>query len=786
VSATGQVAQVTDPVGRSLTFTYDGSNRITSVTDSIGRNVQYTYNTQGTLATFTDPTGGVTSYGYDANNDLLQITDPRGIVQIINVLDANGRVIQQFRPDGGTLSFSYTLTTPGVATSPVLLTQVTDSLGVQSVYRFNPSGFVTDITSTEGQTEHFTLQSGTNLRVADTLGLATTSWTYDSNGNPLTVTDPTSVTTTFTYDPVFSQITSITDALGHVTNFAYDSHANLLSATDADGNVTSFQYNFAGEPTKITDALLQSTTFAYDGSGNPISSTDPLANITQFAYDGISRLTQTTDALGRRTSFTYDGLGRPLTATNAAGGVTTATYDSDSNLVSVKDAKGNTNSFAYDPINRLLSRTDGLGNADARTWDTDGNLIKYVDRRGQTSAYAYDNLNRLTKETYSDATVGRSYDVYGRLVQANDSAGGLFIFAYDLAGRLLGTATPYGAVSYAYDGRGAMASRQVAGQAALSYAYDPAGNLTSASIPQASASFAYTPRNQLSTISRGNGVSSTYSYDADARLLGIVHAAGATALASDNYGYDAVGNRLSHAASIGQSLVTPATTNAFNPANQLTQFGTTANTFDGNGNLAQAGAATTYSWDGRNRLKSIVTSAGQTTTFAYDFAGNLLSQADRGPSLNLTKSFVLDDLRDVAYETASDGTSYSVLAGRSIDSHLAVSQSSGQTLFGLTDGINSTVATVDQTGTVQGQFLYEPFGQTTTIMGYPFQYTGRTPVSANLYYYRARYYDALRGRFLSEDPSEFAGGGVNFYRYAYDSPTNWTDPMGLQGVLIPF
>jgi RHS repeat-associated protein len=146
----------------------------------------------------------------------------------------------------------------------------------------------------------------------------------------------------------------------------------------------------------------------------------------------------------------------------------------------------------------------------------------------------------------------------------------------------------------------------------------------------------------------------------------------------------------------------------------------------------------------------------------------------------------LDDLRDVAYETASDGTSYSVLAGRSIDSHLAVSQSSGQTLFGLTDGINSTVATVDQTGTVQGQFLYEPFGQTTTIMGYPFQYTGRTPVSANLYYYRARYYDALRGRFLSEDPSEFAGGGVNFYRYAYDSPTNWTDPMGLQGVLIPF
>lgn len=45
-------------------------------------------------------------------------------------------------------------------------------------------------------------------------------------------------------------------------------------------------------------------------------------------------------------------------------------------------------------------------------------------------------------------------------------------------------------------------------------------------------------------------------------------------------------------------------------------------------------------------------------------------------------------------------------------------------------------------------------------------------------YYRARYYDAAAGRFLSEDPAGFRGG-ANFYLYTGSSPTNLTDPSGL-------
>ena len=47
-----------------------------------------------------------------------------------------------------------------------------------------------------------------------------------------------------------------------------------------------------------------------------------------------------------------------------------------------------------------------------------------------------------------------------------------------------------------------------------------------------------------------------------------------------------------------------------------------------------------------------------------------------------------------------------------------------------------------------------------------------------LYFYRARFYDAKIGRFLSEDPLRFQADS-NFYRYVLDNPVNLIDPMGL-------
>jgi RHS repeat-associated protein len=51
----------------------------------------------------------------------------------------------------------------------------------------------------------------------------------------------------------------------------------------------------------------------------------------------------------------------------------------------------------------------------------------------------------------------------------------------------------------------------------------------------------------------------------------------------------------------------------------------------------------------------------------------------------------------------------------------------------------------------------------------------------SLYYYRARYYEPGRARFLNDDPIGLAGG-TNQQRYVSNSPTQFVDPFGLRSV----
>jgi RHS repeat-associated protein len=97
---------------------------------------------------------------------------------------------------------------------------------------------------------------------------------------------------------------------------------------------------------------------------------------------------------------------------------------------------------------------------------------------------------------------------------------------------------------------------------------------------------------------------------------------------------------------------------------------------------------------------------------------------------------------------------------------------------------------VNNSGVVQNHIRYDSFGrivsQTAPALNPRFSYTGREWDSEiELYFYRARYYNPMVGRFIGEDPIEFTGGDGNLYRYVRNSPINLIDPMGTQVIAPP-
>ncbi len=102
-----------------------------------------------------------------------------------------------------------------------------------------------------------------------------------------------------------------------------------------------------------------------------------------------------------------------------------------------------------------------------------------------------------------------------------------------------------------------------------------------------------------------------------------------------------------------------------------------------------------------------------------------------------------------------------------------------------TDGLGSTRALTDGTGSTVATYEYDAFGairnQTGTAAN-AFKYTGEQHDSGtDMYYLRARHYDPEVGRFISRDPFPGFDGSPqtqNPYAYVSNDPINATDPSG--------
>ena len=92
-----------------------------------------------------------------------------------------------------------------------------------------------------------------------------------------------------------------------------------------------------------------------------------------------------------------------------------------------------------------------------------------------------------------------------------------------------------------------------------------------------------------------------------------------------------------------------------------------------------------------------------------------------------------------------------------------------------------THVVADASATVVESRTYDSFGQATVVGNIQrYGFTSReADGESGLNYYRARVYDPAIGRFLQQDPIEFAAGDMNVYAYVKANPYFATDPSGL-------
>jgi YD repeat-containing protein len=204
-NTSGQVLTAEDPDTNVTTYTYDAHGNVATVKNALSHTTTFTsYNADGYLLTTTDPNGLATDYSYDARNRMTE--KQAGSYTWRYAYDAAGTLMTLTFPNSSFSSYAYDAAHRRI--------KVTDALNNYKTFTLDAMGNRTavnvyDSSSNLKGTHTFTFDNVN--RVATDTGAVTgetTSYTYDDQSNLLTVTDPLSHVTTYTYDALNRRSTS--------------------------------------------------------------------------------------------------------------------------------------------------------------------------------------------------------------------------------------------------------------------------------------------------------------------------------------------------------------------------------------------------------------------------------------------------------------------------------------------------------------------------------------------------------------------------------------------------
>ncbi|MDR1969136.1 MAG: DUF6531 domain-containing protein, partial [Burkholderiaceae bacterium] len=218
-SATGEIASLTNPLGKTRRWFHDPRGNLTEEVDELGLPTHYfyedprwpdrpttirdahgaskklTWDGAGQLASYTDCSGYTTTYQYDRRGQLIAVTDAQGYT-VRHQVDAAGRLLAVQQPDGALERFAYDAQGRLIAHR--------DALGHETHWRLNPLGQPLERLDALGQ----------RLR-----------YQYDAAG----------------------RLTTLTNENNDSASFQYDLRDRLTEETGFDARRSAYRYNAAGE-----------------------------------------------------------------------------------------------------------------------------------------------------------------------------------------------------------------------------------------------------------------------------------------------------------------------------------------------------------------------------------------------------------------------------------------------------------------------------------------------------------------------------------------------------------
>lgn len=319
----GRVTTITSPNGAKLTFGYGSINYCASTKEG----------SQGPIclrtATARRLSGVRSNYGYSIGFDYDELdpydpTDPYNMPNPYTFSLVRGVTASNSASPVGSPSISQTF-----ANTVTGQTEITDALGRTTKYIGNAT--TTTITRPGSTSPDITVTKAGGRVTALTTAAGTTGYAASDAGGlrTVTVTDPLSHATSYTFDIASQRMLSVTNALSQTTSYQYDTSGRMTRITQPEGNYTQITYDARGNVTerravaKAGSGLADIVTSAsYPASctnpatcNQPVTTTDARGAVTDYTYDtghgGVTSITAPAPSVGAvrpQTRYGYSSL----------------------------------------------------------------------------------------------------------------------------------------------------------------------------------------------------------------------------------------------------------------------------------------------------------------------------------------------------------------------------------------------------------------------------------------------------------------------------------------------